>query len=509
MTEFSAVGRFAISNSIRPNYSGQGRTAAYNEEVPRTIPRLVWLALPLAYLLYFYHLDSAGLLGPDEPRYAAVGREMALSDDWVTPRLWGQPWFEKPALLYWTTAAAFRLGLGPELAPRLPVALVAVVFLALYAWVMGREFGCHAAGLATLILGTCWGWIGFSQIGVTDLLLTATFSAGMLLALPWIAKGDARPLPATAGLLGLAVLAKGLVPLVLAAPLVMRGRGRDVLRPRVLASFAIVALPWYVLCYLKNGSEFLNVFFLQHHLSRFFSGGLMHVQSLWFYLPVFAAGMLPWSPLLVLLAWRGRWDDRRRVFLLLWLLWGLVFFSISANKLPGYILPLFPAAAALMALRLEEVEDARPWLASCAVLLVAFPVAAQVLPAAVADGLSHAPLPKFHWTWLLPIAVAVAVWLLGDLRVAAAATIAVCATGGVVALKTLTLPEMDRLASARPTWRHIESRANQVCVGSLQRNWQYGLNYYSVTPLPDCKADHKAIELWQIPGRQPQIRAAL
>ena len=478
-------------------------------EMPRRIPRLVWLALPLAFFLYFYRLDAAGLLGPDEPRYAAIGREMAQSGDWVTPHLWGQPWFEKPALLYWTTAAGFRLGLGPDLAPRLPVALVAVLFLALYAWILAREFGCQAAGLATLILGTCWGWIGYSQIGVTDMLLTATFSAGMLVALPWIAKGDARSLPATAGLLGLAVLAKGLVPLVLAAPLLMRGRVRELLNPLVLAPFAIIALPWYLLCYLRNGSEFLNVFFLQHHFSRFLSGGLMHVQSLWFYLPVFAAGMLPWSPLLLLLVWRARWNDPRRRFFLVWLLWGLVFFSISANKLPGYILPLFPAAAALMALRLEDVADARPWLAACTLLLVAFPVAAQVLPAAVADGLSRAPLPKFQWTWLLPIAVAAAAWFLRDRRIVAAATIAVCATAGVVALKIRTLPEMDRLASARPTWQHIESRANQVCVGYLQRNWQYGLNYYSVTPLPDCKAEHKAIELWQIPGRPPQIRAAL
>src|SRR5690242_1806888 len=149
--------------------------------MPRRIPRLVWLALPLAYLLYFYRLDGAGLLGPDEPRYAAVGRAMARSGDWVTPRLWGEPWLEKPALLYWTTATGFRAGLGPELAPRLPVALAAVLFLLLYAWVLAREFGGRTAAIAVLILSTCWGWVGYSQIGITDLLLTATLSAGMLL----------------------------------------------------------------------------------------------------------------------------------------------------------------------------------------------------------------------------------------------------------------------------------------------------------------------------------------
>src|ERR1700757_3741321 len=101
-----------------------------------------------------------GVIGPDEPRYAAIAREMARSGDWITPRLWGQPWFEKPALLYWMIASGFRLGLGPELAPRLPVAALAVVFLGFYWWVLRREFGCRAAWFAVLILGTSAGWVG-------------------------------------------------------------------------------------------------------------------------------------------------------------------------------------------------------------------------------------------------------------------------------------------------------------------------------------------------------------
>src|SRR3954470_4351515 len=101
---------------------------------------------------------------------------MASSGDWITPRLWGQPWFEKPPLLYWMSALGFRLGLGPEWAPRLPVALLAVVFLGFYWWILNREFGCRTAWFAALILATSAGWLASSQIGVTDLPLTATFS---------------------------------------------------------------------------------------------------------------------------------------------------------------------------------------------------------------------------------------------------------------------------------------------------------------------------------------------
>jgi 4-amino-4-deoxy-L-arabinose transferase-like glycosyltransferase len=189
--------------------------------MPRKIPRLLWLALPMAYLLYFYDLAGKGMFGPDEPRYASIAREMARSGDWITPVLWGHPWFEKPALLYWMNAIAFRFGLGPDLAPRLPVAILSVAFLVFYWWILRREFGCRPAWFSTLILATSAAWIGFSQVGVTDLPLAATYSAAMLLALPWVAKRDTRLLPAAAVLLGLAVLAKSLVPLALAAPLAL------------------------------------------------------------------------------------------------------------------------------------------------------------------------------------------------------------------------------------------------------------------------------------------------
>src|SRR2546422_8870358 len=131
------------------------------ETVPRKHPRLAWLAIPLALFLYLYRLDGFGMLGPDEPRYTSISREMARSGDWITPRLWGAPWFEKPALLYWMTAAGFRAGLGEELAPRLPVALASVGFRLFFWWILNREFGCRAARFASLILGTSGLWVWF------------------------------------------------------------------------------------------------------------------------------------------------------------------------------------------------------------------------------------------------------------------------------------------------------------------------------------------------------------
>jgi 4-amino-4-deoxy-L-arabinose transferase-like glycosyltransferase len=467
----------------------------------------LWLVLPLAYFLYLYQLDASGLLGPDEPRYAAVGRAMAHTGDWVTPRLWGQPWFEKPALLYWMTASGFRLGLGPELAPRLPVALMALGFLGFYWWILRREFGCMAAWFATLILATCGGWVAFSQVGVTDLPLAATFSAAMLLSLPWIAKGDTRWLPVASALLGLAVLAKGLVPLVLALPLVMRGRIRDLIRWRVVLPFCVVALPWYALCYLRNGRTFLDVFFGQHTFGRFLSPGLQHGQPWWFYLPVLLTGLLPWTPLVFLVALRGTLRDPRRLFLGAWLLFGMVFFSVAVNKLPGYLLPLLPALTALIGIGLEEVENPAPWLAVSAVSLATFPMVARALPTAVAAGLSRASLPTFSWTWLLPVAAASAAWVMSHRgwRLAAVAMLAACSTAGFVYLKRSVMPEVSQAASARSLWSEIEARAGEVCVDDIHRNWRYGLNYYSVTPLPDCEQQPRPLAVRQTEGQPPHV----
>src|SRR5262245_45734044 len=171
-------------------------------------------------------MSSTGLLGPDEPRYAAIGREMARSKDWITPRLWGQPWFEKPVFLYWMSGAGFRLGLGEELAPRLPVAAMSLLFLVFFYWAVRREFGDQPGAYATALLGTCAGWLSLSYVAVTDLPMSVLFSAAMLLGVIWVRSGRAKWLNFAAASLGLAVLAKSLVPLALAVPFAWLARPR-------------------------------------------------------------------------------------------------------------------------------------------------------------------------------------------------------------------------------------------------------------------------------------------
>lgn len=465
-------------------------------------------AAVLIYLLLFFGLADTGLLGPDEPRYAAIGREMALSGDWVTPRLWGEPWFEKPALLYWMAALGFRAGLGPELAPRLPVAMLSLAFLVFFQRILEREFGRRPACYAAALLATSAGWAAFGHIAVTDLPLAATSSAAMLLSLEWIRSGSRKAAALAGLLLGLGVLAKGLVPLALAAPFLWIGRKRWRALVWFLGAATVTAAPWYVACAAAHGRVFLEEFFWKHHFQRYSSEAIQHVQPLWFYLPVLAAGLAPWTPLAAHLLRREFWNDARRRWLLAWSGFGFVFFSAATNKLPGYLLPLLPPVCALLGLAAAEARSLKTTLTACAALLVLIPYAGGVLPEALRVGLTRAGWPDLPlWALAPPAAVAGLAWWWErtgrrDLAVAA---VAVAVAGGIIYLKFATFPALDRTVSARALWRQIESRRTEVCVESIHRTWRYGLNYYSVTPLPDCSERNLPLHVTQAPGEPPRL----
>lgn len=447
--------------------------------------RLAAAGLLALCVLYFFGLGRCGLLGPDEPRYSAIGLQMAHTGDLVVPVLWGKPWFEKPPLLYWMTAGASRLGLDTELAPRLPVAVLSVAFLLFFFALVRREFGAQAAFFATAILGTSAGWLGYSHIAVTDLPLSATFAAAMLLlmrpAISW------RRAAVSGALLGLAVLAKGLVPLVLLLPALWFLR-RNLRAVAVMLGVAFaVALPWYATISARVGRAFFDEFIWKHHFARFASDVLQHVQPWWYYVPVLIAGLAPWIPLAALLR-RRTFRDARARFLLVWFVWGLVFFSASRNKLPGYVLPLLPPAAALLGLALHSAKRAWVALAACAMLVYAFPVAERVLPIALLTGIRRAGV-QLPWMPLLPvIALAIGAAVLELRRHRVAATMLVSA-GIVLATAHFVLtsfPVLDQNVSARVAWRKAAGQPDRPCIASGGRDFHYGMNYYFGFEVPDC-----------------------
>jgi len=140
------------------------------------------LLLIVLYVCLFSGLGAFGLTGPDEPRYAAIARAMTETHDWVTPRLWGTPWFEKPVLYYWTAGMAMRtFGVG-EFAARLPSALAALLAVLAVGWTALRAYGIGAAWYALLMLPTSVAMIGFSRAASPDMLFAGLLTAAMAVA---------------------------------------------------------------------------------------------------------------------------------------------------------------------------------------------------------------------------------------------------------------------------------------------------------------------------------------
>jgi len=345
----------------------------------------------LCAVVFFYGLGRLPFVGPDEPRYAEVAREMYATGDWITPRLGGIKWFEKPALAYWLLAAGYAVFGENEFGARFGVAAVST-FGALMLYFFGRRARSARFGyLSAAALVTCGLWPGFARGVTCDLPLTVAIETALLSFFLWESKeseaGADRLWYVFCFALGLATLAKGLVgvvlPLMIIAPyLILTGAWRSLLRPRLIIFGALIflgtAAVWYAPVIARNGREFIDEFFVGHHFRRYLSNKYRHPQPFYFFPLVVVAGSFPWSFYLLssvgqtfVRLWRGqakvrqtkvRPTDRLDLFLLLWIVAPIVFFSFSWSKLPGYILPVFPAVALMIGRELERwwSDESRP-----------------------------------------------------------------------------------------------------------------------------------------------------
>jgi 4-amino-4-deoxy-L-arabinose transferase-like glycosyltransferase len=343
-----------------------------------TLTRPIAIVLLIAFtLIWFAGLDTRKLMHPDEGRYAEIAREMAQSGDWVTPRLNGIKYFEKPALQYWIGAAAFDAFGVREGTARLWPALAGWLTV-LFIGYTGLRIGGARVGLyAAAALGGCLWWVFNAHLLTLDAGLSWWMGAGLgSFLIAQVAATSAREqrawMIAAWIALALAVLSKGLIGIVLpaAALTIYSLVERDLaLWKRVhLAAGAVVFLaitaPWFVVVSLRN-PEFFDFFFIHEHFTRFLTSEAKRVAPWWYFAPMLAVGLLPWLPVVVWetrRAWTGasvsangfRWQR----FALIWAAFIFVFFSLSGSKLPSYILPMFPALALIIAWQLSNTDDA-------------------------------------------------------------------------------------------------------------------------------------------------------
>ncbi len=310
----------------------------------------------LGILIFFFNLGSYGLWEPDEARYAEIAREMLALRDFIVPHLNYVPYVEKPPLLYWLTALSFgAFGLN-EFAARLVPALSALVGVFLTFFFTRGTFGRRHAILAGAILATAPLYAVMGQVLTTDMLLTALVTAASF-ALFLHYRAGGRWCWAAYAAMGLATLAKGPVGIALPALSMLvflwwEGELGGALRRFHVIAGAVVTLaitaPWFI-AISSAEPGFARFYLVGEHLGRVFEPSYSHGGPIYFYLPVLAAGLLPWPLLAPLLRWRGGAPNPARRFCVAVSAVTIVAFSLASAKLIPYILPAFPPLAVLIA----------------------------------------------------------------------------------------------------------------------------------------------------------------
>ena len=346
--------------------------------------KVVWALLAAFVLVSLYMLGARTLVPPDEGRYAEMAREMLQHGDWITTRLNGIKYFEKPPLQTWMNALTFAaFGLG-EWQARLWTGLCGMGAVLLSGYTGRRLFGARAGFYAALVLGSSMFWVAGAQINSLDMSLSTMMAIALCALL--LAQRDAATaaenrnwmLVCWAGM-ALAVLSKGLIGIVLpgAVLVIYSAVSRDAaiwkrlhLGKGLLLLLAIAA-PWFVLVALKNPEQ-PHFFFVHEHWERFLLK-THHREGPWYYfLVLLIPGLMPWLGLLpqalLQATEREKTCFQPKLLLLIWAVFILFFFSYSSSKLPGYILPIFPAVAMLIATYLENASRRQRMLTACTVI---------------------------------------------------------------------------------------------------------------------------------------------
>jgi len=373
----------------------------------KTKERFIWIFFAVLIIAVYFTGLNIPLLGPDEPRYSQVAREMFERGDWITPTLGGFDWFEKPALLYWLQIASYKIfGVG-EFAARFGSALFGLGTI-LSLWILGKNYPqintdeneledrrpkskdqspkTDFANWLALIAASSAGLIAFSRGASFDIILTFPVTASLVSF--FIFDSTQRregaktqsfykilPLVLFYFFIGVALIAKGLVGIVFPFAIVafyyllqLKFPSKSFIASLIWGTILslVVASLWYLPMYQANGWKFIDEFFIQHHFQRYTSNKYQHPQPFFFFLWVLPLMTIPWLPFFVAAIWKQikfliakfknqnsnelkTRNSKLKTFAWAWLLVPLVFFSLSGSKLPGYILPALPAALILTA----------------------------------------------------------------------------------------------------------------------------------------------------------------
>ncbi len=497
---------------------------------------LFWLLL-LCAVNFFAFLGGHTLWDVDEPNNAVCAREMLLAGNWWVPMFNGDYRFDKPILIYWLMMPLDALFGVNEWSARLPSAL-SLTALVVVVWTMTRRLLAispiaagdmamreSAALMAAGLFATSLHMIVIARAAVPDPLLM--LSLGIALPALLIAYLERNPqgskkMPGMLILayvaIGFGTLAKGpiagLMPLlIVAAFLTLMGDWKSWRSFHPFKGMAIalaVALPWYIAVGVLTDGVWLEGFLFHHNIERFTDPLQGHRGFPGLYVVSVLAGWFPWTGLLAAMLWFGSWrlqalrDEPVRLFMLCWLATYIVFFSIARTQLPNYVLPVFPAAAILMAFGWAFATDA---VRGRALMWLAWSVLVLSLGILVGGGLAIEKMGAGEGVYILamlPMLLVSFWWILrgwlfkkrGDLRIGLAAAMGI----SMLLLAGWSVPAIDHHKISQ----NLAEKASEAGFDGSQlatfRYFQPSLLFYHGGRLPLLE-DAALVGAWMSDGK--------
>lgn len=352
----------------------------------RRIDSYFWLIAFIAATIMFFYLGAVPLLDPDEPVYAETPKEMIAFNDFLSPRIYGEYWYDKPPMYYWLVAGAFKIFGISEFSARFPTAFLGVAgVLALY--LFGCElFNKRAALVGALVLATSVEYFYLAKAAVTDITLSFCL---ILALLSFLTKRYYLMYIFS----GLATVTKGPVGLIFPGAIIFLYLCvtkrlhllKEMKIPSGILLFSITALPWYLYMYNAHGSAFIETFLGFHNITRFTSPEHPELVVWYYYIPVLVLGFFPWTAILLQSAWASLTKSTQNdfsvlVFLNIWAAFIFVFFTISQTKLVSYILPMYPPLALIAGWYIDFIWASRQ-------RSITWPAAFSVLSAVLVIGM--------------------------------------------------------------------------------------------------------------------------
>lgn len=321
------------------------------------------IVIAVAVFTVLFGIGGVPLLDPDEPVYAETAREMIQTGDFLSPRIFGDYWYDKPPMYYWLVAISQLIFGDNEFAARFPAGLMAIGTTVMIYVSTTYLFSERTGFWSSLVLTSCLQFFYMGKAAVTDTTLLF-FMTGALLSflhkrywLMYIC-------------MGLATVTKGPIGIVFPGTIIflyllVMGQLRQILSMHVIRGllvYFLVAAPWYYAMYTVHGMEFIETFLGFHNVTRFTTPEHASRVTFWYYFPVVILGMFPWTGILIqsirASITDSRIDDMRLLsFMHVWWAFVFIFFTICQTKLVSYILPMFPALAVLIGWNIARLEQ--------------------------------------------------------------------------------------------------------------------------------------------------------